>query len=106
MRLDQMSALEKLRYAERLIDDQSLARLPKELQLDLVSIQQALYSEIQALQARSFKERTATYEIMTPKLASSQAHFETIEEWAKSARRKGEFVEGLLKGLRTVLAFF
>lgn len=105
MKFDQMSALEKLRYAERLIDDQSLARLPKDLQLDLVEIQQALYSEIQALQARPFKDRTEAYEILTGKLAGSRPHFETIENWAKSARRKGEFVEGLLKALRTVLAF-
>jgi hypothetical protein len=105
MKLDQMTALEKLRYAERLIDDQSLARLPQSLQLELIEIQQALYVEIQALQAKPFKDRSQTYTVLSDRLAKSRSSFEAIESWAKSARRNGEIVSGLLKGLRTVLAF-
>ncbi len=105
MTLDQMTALEKLRFAERLIDDQNLAGLPKSLQLDLVEIQQALYVEIQALQAQPVKDRSQTYTVLTSRLANSKSSFEAIESWAKSALRNGEIAGNLLKGLQTILAF-
>ncbi|WP_025896966.1 hypothetical protein [Sneathiella glossodoripedis] len=104
MTIDQMTALEKLRYAERLIDDKNSPQLPKHLQLQLVEAQQAIYSEIQALQASPFHQRSQEYKVLSEHLARSRSSFEIIEAWAKSAQRNGEFVEGLLKGLRTVLA--
>lgn len=103
MKLDQMNALEKLRYAEWLLDNQDLSGIPKKTQLEVLAAQQAIYMEVQAIQARPVSMRTSEYSALTKEFSESRQFFEELEAWAAEAEKSGKMVEAILKGVMTVL---
>ncbi len=103
MKLDEMSALERLRYAEWLLDNQDLSDIPKKTQLEVLAAQQAIYMEIQALQARPVSMRSSEYSTLTKEFSESREFFEALEGWANEANKSGKAVEAILKGVMTVL---
>jgi len=103
MKLDEMNALEKLRYAEWLLDNQELSGIPKKTQLEVLAAQQVIYMEIQAIQARPVSMRTSEYSVLTKEFSESRHFFEKLEAWATEANKSGEMVEAILKGAITVL---
>ncbi len=103
MKLDEMNALEKLRYAEWLLDNQELSGIPRKTQLEVLAAQQTIYMEIQAIQARPVSMRTSEYSALTKEFSESREFFEELEAWAEEASKRGQTVEAILKGAMTVL---